>query len=384
MDRIVTRLNTNLLDCALAFAMLALTELDTWLGHSMQGPRWANAVFMGISAAGLVWRRTAPTVMTLMVIGGLLAQTLLFGAVEAPTGLPMVVIAAYSAASYDRTAWRPLSVIALGLTVHDILDPQVKDVSDGLYDFMVCTLAALFGFATKRRAEHLAATELELEREQRRQLEVAEAAVGEERARIARELHDIISHGLGIVVLQAGAAEQILDRDIAQVRTALGVIRRTGLDAIDEMGRMLGLMRGDVAISRSPEPSLRDLGALVERARAGGLDVEFASLGEARPLPAPIDLSAYRLVQEGLTNALKHASDKRAMLRVEYAEDCLRLRISNAASGRSGPGSGRGLPGMRERVSVFGGTFSAGPVAGGQWQLAVDLPLARPAVRSAS
>lgn len=379
MRRIAARFDTNLLDAALALAMLVLVEIDTWLGDSMLGPHWANALFMAVSALGLAWRRTRPLTMVLAVIGGLLAQTLLFGAAEAPSGLPMVVIATYSAASYARRPWLPLLAVALGVTVHDVLDPRILTPVDALYDAAVCLLAALFGFATKRRATQLVRTELEL----RRQTEFAETAAAEERGRIARELHDIISHGLGIVVVQAGAATQMLDRDPERVRTALDVIRRTGLDAIEEMGRMLGLMRGEAAAGRSPEPSLRDLPTLLERARAGGLDVGLETIGEVRPLPAPIELSAYRLIQEGLTNALKHAPDQRAALRVEYDEAWLRLRLSNPASGRSGPGSGRGIPGMRERVSVFGGRFSAGP-ADGRWVLAIELPLGRTAAAVSS
>ncbi|HWU21315.1 MAG TPA: histidine kinase [Nocardioides sp.] len=378
MGRIAARLDTNLPDCALALAMLVLGQLDSWLGSTMYGPRWANACFMVLVALALVWRRTHPLRMTVVMLGSLLAQTFMFGAAEEPSGLIIIVIATYSAASYAERPWLPLLIVAVGLGIHDAMDPTITNLSDRSYDFAVCALAALFGFATKRRATRLVKTELELERERQRQAEVAEAATAEERARIARELHDIISHGLGIVVLQAGAAEQVLDRDPVRVRTALGVIRRTGLDAIDEMGRMLGLMRGEPEASRSPEPSLRDLPTLLDRARAGGLAVELETLGEPRSLPAPIELSAYRLIQEGLTNALKHASPKRAVLCVEYAEELLRVRLTNPAAERSGPGSGRGLPGMRERVSVFGGTFHAGPTRTGDWELAIDLPGARP------
>jgi signal transduction histidine kinase len=380
MRRIAARFDTSLLDCALALTMLVLVEIDTWLGDSMDGPVWANAVFMAVSALGLAWRRTRPLAMVLAVIGGLLAQTLLFGAAEAPSGLPMVVIATYSAASYARRPWLPLLIIAFALAVHDLLDPQILTVGDLLYDTAVCLLAALFGFATKRRATQLVRAELELQR----QTASAEAAAEQERGRIARELHDIISHGLGIVVVQAGAAAEMLDRDPERVRSALDVIRRTGLDAIEEMGRMLGLMRGEVAVGRSPEPSLRDLPTLLERARGGGLEVDVETVGLARPLPAPIELSAYRLIQEGLTNALKHAPDQRAALRLEYDEAWLRLRLSNPASGRSGPGSGRGIPGMRERVSVFGGQFRAGLAADGRWVLAIELPLTRTVAAASS
>jgi signal transduction histidine kinase len=296
----------------------------------------------------------------------------------------MVVIATYSAASYARRPWVPLLAILAGIVVHDALDPHVQTVGDHAYDLTVCTLAALFGLATKRRATQLVATELALERERQRQAEVAEQAAAEERGRIARELHDIVSHGLGIVVLQAGAAAQVLDREPERARAALDVIRRTGLEAIEEMGHMLGLLRGEPGASRSPEPSLRDLPLLLERARAGGLAVEVDTVGEPRSLPAPIELSAYRLIQEGLTNALKHATDKTARLCLEYGEEWLRLRLSNPTSGGSGPGGGRGLPGMRERVSVFGGRFRAGPAPAGQWVLEIDLPVSRPIARAAA
>jgi signal transduction histidine kinase len=263
------------------------------------------------------------------------------------------------------------------MAVHDALDPHIQTIADRVYDLMVCTMAALFGLATKRRAYKLVATELELRREHERQAHIAETAAAIERARIARELHDIISHGLGIVVLQAGAAEQVLNRDPERVRVALGVIRQTGLDAIDEMSRLLGLLRAEPGSSRSPEPSLGDLPSLLDRVRAAGLDVTFEPLGDPRPLPAPIDVSAYRIIQEGLTNALRHARGSQAILRVEYAQDWVHLTLRNALGHDDGPGSGRGLPGMRERVNVFGGTFHAGPTDTGQWELAADLPLAR-------
>lgn len=383
MNRFLARWGLSPGDCALAFAIFCLAQVDTWFGSGTRGPHWVNALFVAIMAMALAWRRTRPLEVTIVVVGvGILGQTLLVGASEAPTELLIAVILSYSVASYANRAWAPLLLIVIALGVHDTLDPNVQTIADRAYDLMVCAMAALFGLATKRRAYKLVATELELRQEHERQAHIAETAAATERARIARELHDIISHGLGIVVLQAGAAEQILDRDPERVRSALGVIRQTGLDAIDEMSRLLGLLRGEPGSSRSPEPSLGDVPSLLDRARAAGLDVTFEPLGDPRPLPAPIDLSAYRIIQEGLTNALRHARGSKATLRVEYAEDWLHLNLCNTLGHDDGPGGGRGLPGMRERVNVFGGTFHAGPTCTGQWELAADLPLARARVNA--
>jgi signal transduction histidine kinase len=271
VNRFLVRWDTSRGDAALALAVLVLGQLDTWFGTGTVGPHWANAIFMAAMAAALTWRRSHPWGTTLVVLGaGILGQTLLLGASEAPTGLLMVVIVSYSVASYAERPWPLLLLILVAMIVHDSLDPNIETIGDRTYDLTVCALAALFGLVTKRRAHQLFVTEIQLRHEQERQARVAESSAAAERARIARELHDIISHGLGIVVLQAGAAEQVLDRDPEQVRASLGVIRQTGLVAIDEMSRLLGLLQGESGTSRSPEPSLADLPGLLDRARAGG------------------------------------------------------------------------------------------------------------------
>ena len=198
----------------------------------------------------------------------------------------------------------------------------------------------------------------------------------EERRRIARELHDIISHSLGVLVLQAGAAEQVLERDPERAREVLHSIRATGQEAIGEMGTLLGLIRGEAVASREPQPSLADLDRLVAKMREAGLDVGLEIQGERRPLPAALELSAFRIVQEGLTNALKHAGPAHTCVRLRYGDDELEVEVADDGNGNgNGRGNRRGLAGIGERVAVFGGRLDAGPRPDGGWTLRAGFPL---------
>lgn len=207
--------------------------------------------------------------------------------------------------------------------------------------------------------------------------ERAQRAVAEERARIARELHDVVAHAVGVMVVQAGAAEQILENDPPAAREALARIRRTGKDALVDLRRMLGLLRADDqgAASVEPQPGLRDLEPLAERLRHAGLPVELSIEGEERPVPAGVALAAYRVVQEGLTNVLKHTTDARAQVTLVYGSEALELSVTN--DGRpttNGAGTGHGLIGLRERVSLYGGELEAAPLDGGGFRVCARLP----------
>jgi signal transduction histidine kinase len=231
------------------------------------------------------------------------------------------------------------------------------------------------GFGMRARTTALEQYAEALERNQKLR---AEAAANEERRRIARELHDIISHSLGVLVLQAGAAEQVLERDPERAREVLRSIRATGQEAIGEMGMLLGVIRGEAVASREPQPSLSDLEGLVKKMREAGLGVELDIEGERRALPAALELSAFRIVQEGLTNALKHAGHANARVILRYGEAELELEVADDGGGAAnGSGSRRGLAGVGERVAVFGGRLDAGPRPDGGWTLRAGFPLAR-------
>jgi signal transduction histidine kinase len=205
----------------------------------------------------------------------------------------------------------------------------------------------------------------------------AREAVIDERARIARELHDAIAHNVSVMVLQAGAERKVLGADDGQTREVLETIEHTGRGALTEMRRLVGMLRADSPDSLMPQPRLGDLPRLVSQVREAGLPVDYEVAGEARELPVGIEMSAYRIVQEALTNTLKHAGHARAAVHVRYGPDSLELEITDDGSGTTPPlpGSGQGLVGMRERVSVYGGTLDAGSRPGGGFAVRVLLPL---------
>jgi signal transduction histidine kinase len=227
--------------------------------------------------------------------------------------------------------------------------------------------------------------------------------VAEERGRIARELHDVVAHSVSVMVVQAGAARRTMAASPDQATTALGQIESTGRQALVELRRLLGLLRdgdrGDGA-ALTPQPGLEHLESLAAAAREAGLPVEVTVEGEPRPLPAGVDLSAYRIVQEALTNSLKHAGPARARVRVCYGREALEVQVTDDGRGERsaarageglvvvtiGPdgvlelpgrrdGGGHGLIGMRERVALFGGTLEAGADPGGGYRVAARLPL---------
>jgi signal transduction histidine kinase len=204
----------------------------------------------------------------------------------------------------------------------------------------------------------------------------AREAVVEERARIARELHDVIAHNVSMMVLQAGAERAVLDGANGGTRDVLHTIEQIGRSALTEMRRLLGMLRSDAAEPLAPQPLLADLPALIDQVREAGLPVELHIGGQPRDLPAGIELSAFRIVQEALTNALKHAGPARAQVSVRYCTDTLELEITDDGAGAAMPaaGGGHGLAGMRERVALYGGRLDAGRRPAGGFGVRVLLP----------
>jgi signal transduction histidine kinase len=237
-----------------------------------------------------------------------------------------------------------------------------------------------FGRMVRTHAEQSALLAVQARQLVDEQRHVAERAVADERRRIARELHDVIAHSVSVMVVQAGAARELLGRDDEGVASALDEIQRSGRSALGETGRMLGLLREDEETDVAPQPSTSDIPRLVDGFRASGLDVRLHIDGSTEGLPAGLDLSLYRIVEEGLTNALKHTPG--AHVDVSYRRRADRVDVvleSTSGAAPRMPGGGHGLVGMRERVAVFGGSFAAGPTDDGGFLVDVRMPLGEPA-----
>jgi len=378
-ERLPRALGVRPVDLAAAVALAVLGELDAWFGLWL-GVRAVNALAVPVMAMSLAWRRRRPLVMLSIVMGGVVLLSLAFGGSETSTLVFITVVAVYSAAAHlsDRELPVAVALMVAAVAVHDLRDPQIQTFGDAIWTTILWTLTFLVGLGMRSRQAQTRALESEADKLRSERETATAEAVAEERRRIARELHDIISHSLGVVVLQAGAAEQVLERDPERAREALRSIRTSGLAAIGEMGTLLGLVRGDIEASREPQPSLGDLDALVARTRDAGLDVDLSIEGAPRALPAALELSAYRIVQEGLTNSLKHAGPVAAHVIVSYRPTELAVEVTDeGGTTGDGFGSGRGLAGVRERVAVFGGQIHFGPRPQGGWTIQAAFPLVR-------
>jgi signal transduction histidine kinase len=244
-------------------------------------------------------------------------------------------------------------------------------------DFAICWFA---GFMLRETTDQAQAAEARAMAAERDREADALRAVVEERTRIARELHDIVGHSVSVMTVQVSGVRRLLRAEQEQEREALLAVERTGREALAEMRRVVGALRDpEEAPALAPQPSLSRVGALVATARETGLPVDLEIEGEPVPLPAGVDLTAYRLVQEGLTNSIKHAAASRAEVRVRYDGDYLEVEVSDDGHGGGGAasnGGGHGLVGMRERVSIYGGELEAGPRAEGGFRLRARLPVA--------
>jgi len=249
-------------------------------------------------------------------------------------------------------------------------------------ELAVFAIAWVLGDNIRTRRAYLAELEARAARLEREREERDERAVNEERARIARELHDVIAHNVSVMVVQASAGEEVFDSDPRRARESLAAVASTGRAALAELRRLLGVIRAEegdgAAASYRPQPGLEYLDELVRQVRETGLAVELSVIGEPRELPEGIGLCAYRIVQEALTNTLKHAHASEAQVSVRYVADALELQVLDDGRGPravNGESSGQGLIGMRERVALFGGELTARPRPGEGFEVRARLPL---------
>jgi signal transduction histidine kinase len=285
------------------------------------------------------------------------------------------------AAAERRQALSGLAV-ALAVALIGVNNDPDNVVGDWLFVPAIFTLVWAAGFALSRKLEQVAAAEERALRVESERADEARRAVAEERQRIARELHDVVAHSVSVMTIQAGGVRRLLPPEQERERAALEQIEQTGREALAEMRRLLGMLRQSTdEPSLAPQPGMGSLGTLIQQIREAGLPVDYRIKGDPRPLPPGIDLSAYRIVQEALTNALKHGGPARTEVLVSYGRGALELEIVNDGGGEvngGGDGSGHGLVGMRERVALYGGKLESGPRRGGGYAVRALLPVRRP------
>jgi signal transduction histidine kinase len=277
-----------------------------------------------------------------------------------------------------RHAWIGLAIVLAGITavVYNIPGRTTAELILIPVEFGIAWAA---GYALRMRGEQVEAAETRAARAEREREAAARVAVAEERARIARELHDIVAHAMSVMVLQVGAVRHKLPQALEEDRDALGRVERAGRTALAEMRRLLGAMRRDGdGLDLAPQPGLDGLDSLLEDVGRAGLPAELHVEGHPYELPRAIDLSAYRIVQEGLTNSLKHANATRADVTVRYRDDELGIEVvDNGAGVATSDGLGHGLVGIRERVKIYGGDMNAGTPPEGGFVLSARLPIDR-------
>jgi signal transduction histidine kinase len=383
LDRVLTLSRNPTLqraaDVVLALAIFvgSVADMLTPRVHSgWGGPRALELLSALLISAPLLWRKRYPIPVLLAVfVGG--AIDVLSVAPRQAGFEPFVaeIVAYYSLGAHEderRSLAAFIALTVLGTVPSAFLHTTVGSVAPSLVFTFAAWLVGRIIRSWRSRAVELERANLELE--QQRELQ-AEAAVMVERGRIARELHDVIAHNVSMIVVQAGAASRVLEGAQPHVREALEAIETTGRNTVDEMRRLLGVLRTDDGALLTPQPGLAELERLVASVREAGLPVEVHVEGTATPLPPALDLTAYRIAQEALTNALKHAGSARAELTLRYEATAIELEIRDDGAGNgNGGGTGHGLVGMRERVALWGGRLEIGR-AGAGWRVHAWLPI---------
>ncbi len=370
----------RLADLALALLIAvtaeALLSLSTSPSHNLPV---ASGSMIAVATLPLAWRRRWPYPVFLVCGAAALAHVALGYQNSFPVTFA-VLVGLYSVAAHSqpRTAWFAAGLVAILLPVNFAFSwAQQHEVTlaDIPYNYGLFAAAFVLGDDFRQRRALIA----QLREDQRRLVEKEREGLArareEERAGIARELHDVIAHSVSLMVLQAGAARRVARRQPAVAEEALATIEGTGREALQETRRLVGLVRAG-ASELAPQPNLHDLEELARTMGQSGLEVRLVITGPATPLSPGVELSAFRIVQEALTNTLRHSDAQRADVGVEYGTDFLRLRITDLGRPRDGSqGPGHGLLGMRERVALFGGTLRAEAAPEGGWRVEAALPL---------
>ncbi len=384
------------MDLVLALTLTALTipslfVTDSVGGMKLREPDVFSVVLAVLGCMPLAWRRRRP----LLVLGVLLIPEAILSIRGYGTGFVSVavLISLYTVAAYRPRAEAVLALAAAsaGWLLIVSTDPNRQGVVDVVAVLGLTFGGWAFGRSVGFRRAYTSELEARAERLERSRKADTRAALGEERSRIARELHDVVAHHVSVMTVQAAAARRMVERDPERSREAMAAVEEIGRAALNEMRRIVGVLRGptedladeDGAVPPQlvPQPGVAEIDELIGQVREAGLDVEMTVEGSVRPLSPGIDLAAYRIVQEALTNTLKHAGPTRSKVLLRYQTAELVIRVVDEGHGlaagltQSARRPGHGLLGMRERVSLYGGRLYAGPRAGGGFEVLARLPL---------
>lgn len=359
----------RLIDWALLLAALA-----TAVGAAAQHSHRATGITLSVVACLplLVRRRYALPVLA-WTTGVLIVQVAAIGLLTPlPVGIALFTVA-------DQLERRDSYLVGLAALI--AITPALWANAGWTHVFKIVgpllgfAVAWLIGDSLGTRRRYVATLEERAERLEREREAEAARAVAEEQARIARELHDVIAHTLSVIVVQAAAARDVFATRPERAREALVAIERSGRGALEELRRLVGSVRGE-KVTFTPPPRLADLDHLLDELEESGLPVRVTIEGRPAALPEAVDLSAYRIVQEALTNTLKHAQATQAEVALRWQGDALELEIRDDGVGStSSNGTGHGIVGMRERLALLGGTLAAGPATGGGFRVLARFPL---------
>ncbi|HEX6714916.1 MAG TPA: histidine kinase [Thermoleophilaceae bacterium] len=366
-------------DVALAALVAALALVDAAFERPDE-PAAVAVVTALVTTLPIAWRTVAPGPAALVATLGFLLAVALGTPQDQPVVTafaPLVTLFALGEHGSPRALRTAGAVSVLAWSTAGIWD---GDPGSSVFGLCVSAGAILVGRAVRAISFETDVLEARVGSLQEDQERLAREAVGAERERISRELHDVIGHSISVMGIQAGAVRRVLPPELAREREMLEAIERTGRDSVEEMRRLIDLLSADDDAPDAALPTLGRVAALVEDVRRAGLDVELELGDDLADLPPGRSLAGYRIVQEALTNSLKHAPESRVFVRVARSASDVEIEIRSAASaganGAHGPGGGRGLIGMRERAALYGGTFGAGPTPDGGFHVVTTLPIA--------
>ena len=357
---------------ALVIALALGAVIEVWVDPA-QTPRVVTAPAALLWTLPLLLRRRFPLGAPAIVFVTLVAESFLAAAPVTESWVNAIaVLAAFWVAGMHENLRAAVAGAAVGYISMAAIVANESAGADSAPVFILAGVAWALARVLVERTQRTA----DLERRASRLEREHEAAVAKERTRIARELHDVIAHSVSVMTVQAGAARLLLDDDPSRAREPLLSVEETGRQALADMRRLLGILRGsDERADLAPQPSIATVDVLVDQVRSAGLPTELTIEGECKALPPGVDLTAYRIVQEALTNVLKHAGAARARVSIRYGRDRLALEVTNDGRISENGQPGHGLVGMRERVTLYGGTFEAGPAPRGGYAVRAELPL---------